>query len=181
MKKQKRTSKSFRITFDLQYRIERLENKNIEWLKSESTVITSSLEKALSLVELLEKYQLLERAGLQFGAEKIIEKECSKNYKATIRMPNSLLERIEAIAIKRGAGIHHTSNKINLSPTIVYLIELGLGILEFRPTNLPEILMLNPPRREIARAFPCQTDPEEALFKLNLAKIIVAKIVRQKC
>ena len=52
-----------------------------------------------------------------------------------IRIPNHLYSRIQSIAVEHfNAKIHHRSNKPELTPTILELIQIGIAHLE---ANLP--------------------------------------------
>ena len=52
-----------------------------------------------------------------------------------IRIPNHLYSRIQAIAIAHfNAKIHHRSNKPEVTPTILELIQIGIAHIE---SNLP--------------------------------------------
>ncbi|MGV2831745.1 hypothetical protein [Myxosarcina sp. GI1(2024)] len=58
-------------------------------------------------------------------------RQTDKVTRVDVRLPNELYKRISAIAVNHfDAKIHHRSNKPEVTPTIIRLIELGIGQLE---------------------------------------------------
>ena len=43
-----------------------------------------------------------------------------------VRIPNSLFEEVEALAIEKGEPIHHKSGRVTIAPTLLDLIRIGL-------------------------------------------------------
>jgi len=43
-----------------------------------------------------------------------------------VRIPNSLFEEIEQLAIERGEPVHHKSGRVTMAPTLLDLIRIGL-------------------------------------------------------
>ncbi|MGV2831659.1 hypothetical protein [Myxosarcina sp. GI1(2024)] len=61
-------------------------------------------------------------------------RQTDKVTRVDIRLPNKLYDQISAIAVNHfHAKVHHRSNKPEVTPTILKLIELGIGQLESSP------------------------------------------------
>ncbi|MFM6232888.1 MAG: hypothetical protein ACKPEN_16580 [Planktothrix sp.] len=43
-----------------------------------------------------------------------------------VRIPNSLFEEVEQLAIERGEPVHHKSGRVTMAPTLLDLIRIGL-------------------------------------------------------
>lgn len=159
MKKRPKKPQCFRMSHDLLHRIKVLEREKKDKFKNQTDVIIKSIEQGLERYEGLERNNLLQRLE-QYRQRKLEQARLMNSrfdrrsdtlddlelHRLSIRMSIELLTQIEELAKKRGAEIHHTSKKTNLSPTIVYLIELGLERMEpHTSATIDDSLMLYPP------------------------------------
>ncbi|WP_036487285.1 hypothetical protein [Myxosarcina sp. GI1] len=66
-------------------------------------------------------------------------RQTDKVTRVDIRLPNELYDQISAIAVDQfHAKIHHRSGKPEVTPTILKLIELGIGQLESSLSDVEE-------------------------------------------
>jgi hypothetical protein len=66
----------------------------------------------------------------------VMPKEEGKIRRRDIRVPLELDEQIKAIASASGAKVNHRSGEVEVSPTIIQLLRLGIAYQE----NLPDII-----------------------------------------
>lgn len=82
-------------------------------------------------VEPVAKYQVVTDMIRQ-----VMPKEEGKIRRRDIRVPLELDEQIKAIASASGAKVNHRSGEVEVSPTIIQLLRLGIAHQE----NLPDII-----------------------------------------
>jgi hypothetical protein len=162
MKKRPKKPQCFRMSHDLLHRIKVLEREKKDKFKNQTDVIIKSIEQGLERYEGLERHNLLQNLEQyrqrRLGQIRIVSSISGNRsdtpddlddlelHRLSVRMSIELLTQIEELAKKRGAEIHHTSKKTNLSPTIVYLIKLGLEQMEpHTSATIGDSLMLYPP------------------------------------
>lgn len=162
MKKRPKKPQCFRMSHDLLHRIKVLEREKKDKFKNQTDVIIKSIEQGLERYEGLERNNSLQNLEQyrqrRLGQIRIVSSISGNRsdtpddlddlelHRLSVRMSIELLTQIEELAKKRGAELHHTSKKTNLSPTIVYLIELGIERMEDKPVrDLFDSTMLYPP------------------------------------
>ena len=150
------------MSHDLLHRLKVLEREKKDRFKNQTDVIIQSIKQGLERYKGLESYNALQHLE-EYREDKLNQARLMSSmpgcridtprdfddlefHRLSVRISIDLLCEIEEIAKKRGAEIHHTSQKTNLSPTIIYLIELGLERLEKKPIRtIRDSLMLYPP------------------------------------
>ena len=83
-----------------------------------------------------------------------------------IRIPNHLYSQIQSIAVEHfNAKIHHRSNKPELTPTILELIQIGIAHIE---SNLPvaDESTADELKKQISDLDTRLSDVESKLFKI---------------
>jgi len=65
-------------------------------------------------------------------------KEERKIRRRDIRVPNELDEPIKAIASASGAKVNHRSGEVEVSPTIIRLLRLGIAHQDNLPDNVSD-------------------------------------------
>jgi hypothetical protein len=168
MKKRPKKPQCFRMSHDLLHRIKILEREKKDKFKNQTDVIIKSIEQGLERHEGLKRNNSLRHLE-QYRQRKLKQARLMNSisgrrsdtpddlddlelHRLSVRMSIELLTQIEELAKKRGAEIHHTSKKTNLSPTIVYLIELGLERMEPNTSaTISDSSMLYPPSPSTAK------------------------------
>jgi hypothetical protein len=161
VKKLPKKVQCFRISHALLHRIKVVERVKKDKFKNQTDVIINSIEQGIerylgleynNSLQYLEHHrqEKLERdrlMGSVLGRRSAPDDgDNLELHRLSVRISSDLLTQIEQLAKKRGAEIHHTSKKTNLSPTIIYLIELGIEQMEPNtPVGIVDSLMLYPP------------------------------------
>jgi predicted DNA-binding protein len=156
VKKPPKKVQSLRISQDLLHRIATLERTRANELKTQAAVVRTAIGLGIRQAEYrfcsgnlvgsaitaqsflaiaTTRQNLFTGKAAYIPPDPTYPEDEMELYRLSVRLSPEMLERLETLAKKRGAEIHHTTQKIILSPTILYSISIGLDLLE----QLPDI------------------------------------------
>jgi hypothetical protein len=69
--------------------------------------------------------------------KRVIPRSDNNITRIDVRIPNSLFEEVEQLAIERGEPIHHKSGRVTMAPTLLNLIRIGLD--HYSPEALEQV------------------------------------------
>jgi predicted DNA-binding protein len=162
VKKPPKKVQSLRISQDLLHRIATLERTRANELKTQAAVVRTAIGLGMRQAEY--RFCSGHLIGSTITAQSFLGIATTRQslrayippdptypedemelYRLSVRLSPEMLERLETLAKKKGAEIHHTSKKIILSPTILYSLSIGLDLLEQLPRiSVSDVKKLEP-------------------------------------